>query len=256
MRREGVKRMVFGSILAFLIAPGIFVAALVLGITNAVGEFMDADSVGPGESVSLQAGTKMSIFVYSDAAPSESGNADTDTTVLPSQECSVTSPGGQPVALTRDTGADFSSNGDEWSQAYSFTPQTTGDYTVNCGDQSAMVLESGALDGAMRSVGTALVVAFVVPFVIGVLGLGLLIWGIVRYNKTKPAHGGYQPPAGYGGGPGQPGYGQQTPYQQPGQQSYGQPGQYGQQPQPGQTDNPYAPPQNGGQTYGWDERDR
>lgn len=244
MRREGVKRMVFGSILAFLVAPGIFVAALVLGITNAVSG-LDFDTVGPGDSVNLTAGEEMSIFVYTGAAASSDGIETGSEVAPPSQQCSMTGPDGSAVQLRRDTGTSYTTEGERWSQAYKVTPPVSGDYTLRCGADRAMVMNSGAFEGAFRSVGVALVVAFVVPFVVGVIGLGLLIWGIVRYNKTKPRQGGYQPPAGYSGGaaPYQGQYGQQPPVQ------YGESGQYQ---QPGSSD-PYGPPQNGGQTYGWDE---
>ena len=78
------------------------------------------------------------------------------------------------------------------------------------------------------------------PFLFGVLGLGLFVWGLVRFNATKP-----QPGSGYGapngGHPQQGGHG--YPYSQPGQPPYPQQGP----PDPG-PQGPDQPPYDGGRS--------
>ncbi|YAL83801.1 hypothetical protein ACMYYO_03045 [Dermacoccaceae bacterium W4C1] len=234
MKREGVKRMVFGGILFFLVAPAIFVTALVVGIGSSISSFENAAELGPGESTSLTSGDEVSVFVYDGSAPDSSDGVDTGGAALPAADCTVTDPSGGDVALTSSSGDSVTSDGSRWAEAFTFTPERSGNYRFDCGELRALVMPSDIVSTFGQRVGLTLLAAFGLPFLAGVVGLGLFIWGLVRYNKTKPQQyggghgGGYQPPQGYG----QQGYNQ---YGQPGNQGYNPYGQQG-----GQGYDPYG----------------
>lgn len=213
MRREGVKRMVTGGLFFFVLAPLVFVGALVLGVGSLISGIDDAQ-VPPGGTVELQAGEEASLFVLGVGETQlDVPNSDTGApSVAP--RCTVLDPEGSEVDLTRSSGnTEVSEGGQTWESAYTFTPRTTGAYQVTCGNDDALVLESGL--AGMLSKGVGLIfLAIGLPFLIGVVGLGLFIWGLVKFNSSKnqpapgyPAPQGYYPPQGYDQPPGnQPPY--------------------------------------------------
>ncbi|WP_018157038.1 hypothetical protein [Demetria terragena] len=205
MKREGVKRMVTGGVFFFLLAPLVFVVALVLGVGQVISG-IDESTVPPGGTIQLDSGAETSVFVLGldPQVDTETGSA----TALP--DCTVKDPSGSEVALSRTSQSSEVTSGDQtFTSAYSFTPAETGAYTVTCGTNDTLVIDSGL--AGMAGKGVILVfVAIGVPFIIGIVGLGLFIWGLVKYNSSKrrmaqggPGPHGYpynqQPPPYYNG---------------------------------------------------------
>lgn len=220
MRREGVKRMITGGLLFFVVAPVVFIGALVLGVGSAVNAVSEAEQVEPGQSTHLDAGQEVSIFVLTNAVEPSPGEFSRETTSATRTTCTATDPSGSPAKLRRTSGATVSENGDDWREQYKLTAGSAGNYAITCGDRSVLIMDEDVATLVGRGI-TFIVIAFAVPFLFGVVGLGLFIWGLIRFNATKP-----QP--GYGYGP------SQNYPQQPGGYPYPQQGQPGQQdPPPG-----------------------
>lgn len=258
MKREGVKRMIGGGVLFFLVAPAIFFIALLVGVGKSVADIADSQQVSPGGTAQLQAGQRVSLLVFAGTATGD-GATQGSGVPAPDETCTATDPTGQPANLTRDSGTEVSDGGQSWREGYTLTAGPAGAYTITCGSSDVLVMDESAMSDLGRNVGGTLVAAFVLPFIVGVIGLALFIWGLVKFNRSKKAMpaGGYAQgqPGGYAGQP----YGGQQPYAgqgypQQGQQSYdgGQPsygdGQQsygdGQQGRDGQNppQNPYGPP--------------
>lgn len=262
MKREGVKRMIGGGVLFFLVAPAIFVAVLLIGVGKSVADIAGSDPVQPGGTAQLEAGQKVSLLVFAGTATGD-GATQGSGVPAPDETCTVTDPTGQPANLTRDSGTEVSDGGQSYREGYTLTAGPAGAYTITCGSSEVLVVDENAMSELGRNVGGTLVAALVIPFVVGIIGLALFIWGLVKFNRSKKA----MPAGGYGQGQyaygqqqyGQPGYGGgQQPYAgqdypQQGQQSYdggqlayGSDQQYGQQGQGGRDgqnppQNPYGP---------------
>ncbi|MDF8264615.1 hypothetical protein [Luteipulveratus flavus] len=243
-RRQGLKRTVIGAVMAFLLAPLVFVLALWLGVRWTVDAVDNAQRLDPGQAVSLKAGEKVTLFVFQGTTSAGDG-ADSNGTDTPAVTCSATGPDGQPANLQASTGTSVTNGGERWQQSYELTAGAAGSYAVSCGDQRVLVLDSGFAGDLAKKLGGAVLAAFVIPFVIGVTGLGLFIWGIVKLSSSKrqayaPGYAGVpygQQPYGQAGYGQQQGDGQQPPYGQ--QQGYRQ--QPPSEPQPPASDEP--PPQ-------------
>lgn len=227
MKREGVKRMITGGLLFFVVAPLVFVLALVLGVGSAINAVSDAEQLSPGQSTRLEADQEVSIFVLTNAVepafPTEPGASPTTTTPEVRTTCSVTGPDGSAADLRRTSGAKVSENGDDWREQYKLKAGPAGDYAVTCGDRDVLIMDEDIAEVVGRGVMFVLI-ALAVPFLFGVVGLGLFVWGLVRFNATKP-----QPGYGYGGGSGYPPqqggypYLNQSPPQHPGSGPYDPP---------------------------------
>ncbi|AKU17965.1 hypothetical protein [Luteipulveratus mongoliensis] len=203
-KREGVKRMVVGALLFFLLAPAIFVGALWFGISRTVDTIDDAQRLKPGESVQLDAGEQVKLFIFDGITTGGDGaTAGSDQTPSPVQ-CTATGPDGQPVDLRTSSGKSVSNDGQRWQESYELTAGPAGAYRVTCGTSEVLVLDSDFVKNLATKVGGTLLLAIVLPFLVGMTGLGLFIWGIVKYTSNKPppvqpgyATGGYPPPSGY-----------------------------------------------------------
>lgn len=238
MKREGVKRMVVGGLMFFLLAPGIFVLSLVLGVSSSIDDVKDAPRIQSGGTANLKANQTYGLFVYDGPSTSDGATSGTDVQ-RPNVTCTATDPSGAPAQLTSASGSEVSADDSSFSKSYELKTTAAGAYRVDCGGSEVMLLDSEMMSNLGKKIGITLLFAFGLPFVIGIVGLGLFIWGLVRFNKTKPRPAGYggYPGGGYDGGQGYPQQGQQYG-QQYGQQGYGQQG-YGDQ-DPGQPGaNPY-----------------
>lgn len=230
MRRQGLKRTIIGALMAFLIAPGIFVLAIILGVRWAGEAIDDADRLSPGDSITLQAGEEVTLYVLSGTSSGSDG-FDEGGTPAPDVTCTATGPDGQPVDLTSSTGSSVTRDNEQWQEGYELHADTAGAYTVRCGDSEVLAMDSDFASSLGKRLGGTVLLAFVVPFLVGATGLGLFIWGLVKLSSSKKAAqmyapGGYpaygQQPYGQGGY-GQPPYQQQPPYggQQPPHDPYG-----------------------------------
>lgn len=270
MKPEGTKRMVIGGILFFLVAPAIFVIALVIAAGSAADAINDGTKLSSGQSTHLDAGEEVWLLVDNGTTGSEDG-ATTGTGIdRPAVSCTATDPNGQPVQLTSSSGTEIAQDGQQFVKGYTMTATTAGNYTIDCQGRSVLVMDSDLASKIGTRVGGAVIGAFVIPFFVGVAGLVLFIWGLVARSRSKrriqeaaygqygqqgygqPAYGGqYNPPQQYGGqyGQQQGGYNQQQypGYQQPEQPYQGyrpdapQNGQSGQPPQDQPPSSPYRP---------------
>lgn len=267
-KREGVKRMVLGGILFFLVAPAIFILAVVIGVNQAKDVIEDADKLSPGQSTTLQANETVSLFVFEGPSSSGDGASVGSDINAPATTCEVLDPTGKPVALKDSSGSSVSTDGQEYSEGYEFTATVAGAYKVTCGDKDVLVMDSEFASDLGKKLGGAVLLGLAVPFIVGMTGLGLFIWGLVKYRSYKRATQPQQQFGGYGqqGYP-QPGYPQGPQYGAPGQpQGYAAPGvpqQQGDQSDSGYYRSPYgeqaAPtqdaPHQGAPTYSSPETD-
>lgn len=180
---RGVKRMVWGGILFAVVSPLIFVLALVFGLLSTLGPIGDLDRLPPGGKAPLDGGQQVVLFI--DGAQSSAPTS-----------CAVTGPNGAAITLTPSTGTTVSINGAEWREAYQFTAAATGDHTVTCTGVDSLLVDRGMADRVARGLGLSVAAAFVLPFLTGVVGAWLFIWGLIRYRAAKrPASTAYPQPS-------------------------------------------------------------
>lgn len=234
MKPEGTKRIVFGAIMAFLLAPAIFVIALVVGLKPVADMVSEGNRLSSGESTRLESGNKVVLLVDDGEASSGSGATKGSNVGSTDVTCTGTGPDG-PVQLERDSGTSMNRDSREFVAGYSFTPDSTGDYSFSCQGRSLLVVDQSDVEKLGTRIGGSLIVGLGGSFLVGVVGLGLFIWGLVVRSRSKrrireAAMGGYGQPYGYGqqGYPQQgygPPQGNQQGYQQPPYQGYQQPPQ-------------------------------
>ncbi len=237
-RRRGIWPMVIGGVLLVVGVPAAIIIGLIIGGGSVLSEVEDMPRLDPGESLTLEAGAERTVYVV----PSEgsSGTGPTGPEEEPSEpslpqieDCTVTGPDGSPVPLRSTGGPGITADGSSFLATGTFTAEQSGAHTIDCGAATrVLVAPAEFTDSFFQTLVWSIGGAFLGAGILGVVGLGLLIWGIVAFTNSKPPRPpGPQHPYGPPGPPPQHPYGPPGP---PPQHPYGPPG-----PPP---QHPYGPP--------------
>lgn len=186
---RGTKRMVIGALLAFLLAPAIFGISMVLGIRSIADAFASGETLSSGATRELKGQEDVLLLVEDAAADAATGTAAPTT-------CTVTSPGGTQVPLTgRDVPA--GGTGDQpYGAMFELTTREAGAYTFDCQGRAMRVIDGAAVNEMASGLAGPLLIGPVLSFLVGTLGLGLLIAGFVARRRSRvvqPAWAGTPP---------------------------------------------------------------
>ena len=155
----------------------------------------------------LTGGTTYAVFV--EASGGTGTTDDPFTSEVGTSDISVTGPDGGtvPIQETGSTTQTLDNNGSTYGALVTFTPPSTGQYTIKVGGSGASVLVAPDV----AAIGKSFVAVALIPLgiIVGLVGLILLIVGLVRRSSSKRAASqpGYAGSAGYAG----PGYGASAP---------------------------------------------
>lgn len=233
--RRGLKRLIISILVMFIVCPAVFFGVLVVGFMQLGDKINGFEAVPQGQTYNVtESGDRLYLLVQSDE---EGDSFSTDTEVDSGEaysavpdSCTVLDPSGSTVALANSTGFTSSEGDGKWYQRWSFTPQQSGEYRIDCG-ADVKIFSRGDIDDFASHTGWTVGLAIGLPVIIGIVAFIFMIWGIVLLATTGKKRG----PGSYGPGPGAPGYQPSPHYQQGygnqgyGHQSYNQQG-YGQQP--------------------------
>lgn len=210
-KRRGLALTIIGALLAFVIAPSVFIIATLASTSK-----LDAASGFPvvdGKTVVTLTAKEQQLLITS--------RKNTD--------CVVSSFTGERYEIESEPAS--SSGGYSFSSSsgmYSFSVDTTGPHTIECGE--GIIVSGNDAEAFKEYVLRNLLIALGVASAIGITGVVLLIVGIVKLvrsgkerkafqRQNMPAAVGYGQNSGYAP-PQTPGYGQpQAPYGQPTQNS-------------------------------------
>ena len=169
-----------------------------------------------------------------------------DGEFLFADQVTITGPSGEVPGTDyygSDTTVSITKGSRTFTPEVTFSAPTSGTYTVEVGEGGPTTeVLVGPPTSAVTGPFVVIAAAFGFSFLVGTIGLILLIVGLVKRGRAKRARQG-PPPGAYGG----PGYGQPPPYGQPatpyGQPAaaYGQPAPYGQPPAGGPPPGPGYP---------------
>jgi hypothetical protein len=202
----------------------LLVLGLVLGIVGIAGTVGAAaklvSSLGTPTTTpatitkTFDAGT--TYAVYAEATGGSGTTEDPFTSDVTVSDISVTGPGGGSVPVSDISSSitqTVDSNGGTFGAVGTFTPPTTGEYTVNVGGSGASVVVAPDV----LSIGKSFALAALIPvgILVGLVGLILLIVGLVRRSSSKRqlAQPGFATGPGYASGAGYagPGYNPAAP---------------------------------------------
>jgi hypothetical protein len=207
---KGKGLTITGAIL--MLVGVVLVVGGIIGTVSAaaklVSELGGASTTPTTITKQLTGGTTYAVFV--EASGGTGTTDDPFTSEVSTSDISVTGPDGGtvPIQETGSTTQTLDTNGSTYGALVTFTPPTTGQYTIKVGGSGASVLVAPDV----AAIGKSFVAVALIPLgvVVGLIGLILLIVGLVRRSSSKRAlsQPGYATGAGYAGTAGYagPGY--------------------------------------------------
>lgn len=169
-RRRGLKRTIFGGLGILANAVGLFVMPFLVGVLGAV------ISIGASQTLTALDPQHATIDgdamrIYSLAVPIEYAGT-VQCTVTGGDATITPAPTDHPVGTV---------DGTDYYDAFELMVNGSGEITVECSGTEALALWEAGMGGTLISIG----VGIVVPVVLGLLSLGLLIWGIIALVRSS-----------------------------------------------------------------------
>lgn len=184
-RTRGWWPLAIGLVCLLLLAPASFGGGVWVGVHRGMGVLQDgrwADST----SRLLQADTAYVVL-----AP------DPSTSLSTGQPCGALDPSGTLMPFT-DSSSSTTIN--DVSTRWSFTTRAAGSYRLQCEGASFRVATQDKVDGLGKNIGVPVLVGLGGAVLFGLLGLGLVIFAIVRLVSTSGERRRWaqsQPPSGW-----------------------------------------------------------
>ncbi|MCS6711362.1 hypothetical protein JSY14_04760 [Brachybacterium sp. EF45031] len=171
-RRRGLKRIIFGSLGLVANAVGLLLVPFLTAIIGAVIAMNGATAVSAG-APGAEVTAKSLDLVYVYAPATEAENA----------QCTASGAGATFEPSVADGGFSKTVNGAEYVEIGSVTPARAGQVQVLCEGVSDIAIATVGVGGFL---GTSLL-SFSIPIVLGLVSLGLLIWGIIARVRSGKA---------------------------------------------------------------------